>query len=51
MLPAGMFARLTNREGGMATLVLPSGEIRQVSVESAAPTIGQVGNPGHQNVR
>jgi len=47
---AGMYARLTNREGGMATLVLPSGEIRQVSVECRA-TIGQVGNPDHQNIR
>jgi len=27
---AGMYARLTNKEGGWATLVFPSGEIRQV---------------------
>ncbi|MBX3352248.1 MAG: 50S ribosomal protein L2 [Phycisphaeraceae bacterium] len=47
---AGMYARLTNREAGMATLVLPSGEIRQVSVDCLA-TIGQVGNTDHQNVR
>jgi len=44
---AGSSARLSNREGGLATLVLPSGEIRQVSVECRA-TVGQVGNPDHQ---
>jgi large subunit ribosomal protein L2 len=27
---AGMYARLTNKEGGYATLVMPSGEIRRV---------------------
>ncbi|MCE9590468.1 MAG: 50S ribosomal protein L2 [Planctomycetes bacterium] len=47
---AGTYARLTNKEGGWATLVFPSGEIRQVSVECRA-TIGQVGNLDHQNVR
>ena len=47
---AGSGARLTNREGGWATLVLPSGEIRQVSVECRA-TIGLVGNTDHQNVK
>ena len=47
---AGSYARLSNREGRWATLVLPSGEIRQVSVECRA-TIGQVGNTDHQNVR
>lgn len=47
---AGSYARLSNREGQWATLVLPSGEIRQVSVECRA-TIGQVGNTDHQNVR
>ena len=41
---AGMFARLTNKEGAYATLVLPSGEIRRVPLECRA-TIGQVGNP------
>ena len=34
---------------GAGTLVLPSGEIRQVSVECRA-TIGQVGNAEHENV-
>ncbi len=46
---AGAYARLSNKEGKWATLVLPSGEIRQVSVECRA-TIGQVGNTDHQNV-
>jgi large subunit ribosomal protein L2 len=46
---AGAGARLSNREGRWATLVLPSGEIRQVSVECRA-TIGQLGNTDHQNV-
>ncbi len=43
---AGTYARLTNREGKWATLVFPSGEMRQVSVNSRA-TIGQVGNTDH----
>ncbi|MCC6579962.1 MAG: 50S ribosomal protein L2 [Phycisphaeraceae bacterium] len=47
---AGMYARLTNKEERWATLVLPSGEIRQVAVECMA-TIGQVGNTDHMNVR
>lgn len=47
---AGTTARLMNKEGKWATLVLPSGEIRQVSVECRA-TIGQVGNADHQHVR
>jgi len=47
---AGTTARLMNKEGKWATLILPSGEIRQVSLECRA-TIGQVGNTDHQNVR
>ncbi len=47
---AGSLARLTNKEGRWATLVFPSGEIRQVSVNCRA-TIGQVGNTDHQNVK
>ncbi len=47
---AGAAARLSNREGRLATVVLPSGEIRQVSVECRA-TIGQLGNTDHQNVK
>lgn len=47
---AGSYARLTNKEGGYATLVLPSGEQRMVSTDCRA-TIGQVGNTDHQNRR
>ena len=47
---AGTAVRLTNKEGKWATLVLPSGEIRQVSINCRA-TIGQVGNTDHQNVK
>ena len=47
---AGAFARLTNKEGRWATLVFPSGEMRQLSINCRA-TIGQVGNTDHQNVR
>jgi large subunit ribosomal protein L2 len=47
---AGAGARLSNKEGQWATLVLPSGEIRQVSLDCRA-TIGQVGNIDHQNVK
>ncbi|MEM1027079.1 MAG: 50S ribosomal protein L2 [Planctomycetota bacterium] len=43
---AGTSARLTNREGQWATLVFPSGETRQVSVNCRA-TIGVVGNSDH----
>lgn len=47
---AGTYAQLTNKEGRWATLRLPSGEVRQVSLECRA-TVGQVGNTDHQNVR
>lgn len=47
---AGSSARLTNRDERYATLVLPSGETRRVSVECRA-TVGQVGNTDHQNRR
>ncbi len=47
---AGMSARLTNKEGRFATIVLPSGEIRQVSLECRA-TIGPVGNEDHALVK
>lgn len=40
---AGMYAKLSNKEGAYATLVLPSGEIRRVPIDCKA-TIGQVGN-------
>ncbi len=45
---AGASARLLAREGEWATLVMPSGEMRQVRVECRA-TIGQIGNLDHQN--
>lgn len=45
---AGASARLLAREGDWATLVMPSGEMRQVRAECRA-TIGQVGNADHQN--
>ncbi|MEM9419556.1 MAG: 50S ribosomal protein L2 [Planctomycetota bacterium] len=47
---AGNTARLTNREEKWATIVLPSGETRQVSVECKA-TIGEVGNSDHNRVK
>lgn len=47
---AGASCRLLAREGDWATLVMPSGEMRQVRVECRA-TIGQVGNLDHQNLK
>jgi len=47
---AGTYARLTNKEAGWATLVFPSGEIRQISLRCRA-TIGQVGNQEHANIK
>jgi large subunit ribosomal protein L2 len=44
---AGTYARLSNKEGDYATLVLPSGEMRKVHIECRA-TIGQVGNGDHR---
>lgn len=46
---AGSFAQLVAKEGGVAQLRLPSGEIRRVSVDCMA-TVGQVGNSEHENV-
>src|SRR3977135_672882 len=45
---AGAQAQLVSREGGLALLKLPSGEIRKVRVECMA-TVGQVGNVEHEN--
>jgi large subunit ribosomal protein L2 len=45
---AGAQAQLISKEGGIALLKLPSGEIRRVPVECMA-TIGQVGNVEHEN--
>jgi large subunit ribosomal protein L2 len=47
---AGASARLVAREGDWATLLMPSGEMRQVRVECRA-TIGQIGNTDHQNIQ
>ena len=47
---AGSSARLIAREGEWVTLLMPSGEMRQIRVECRA-TIGQVGNADHQHVR
>ena len=46
---AGAQVQLISKEGDVALLKLPSGEVRRVPVESMA-TIGQVGNVDHENV-
>ena len=46
---AGAQAQLISKEGDLALLKLPSGEVRKVLVDCAA-TIGQVGNVEHENV-
>src|SRR3954466_3974737 len=46
---AGAQAQLVSKEGGLALLKLPSGEVRRVQVECMA-TVGQVGNVEHENV-
>jgi large subunit ribosomal protein L2 len=46
---AGAQAQLVSKEGGIALLKLPSGEVRRVQLECMA-TIGQVGNLEHENV-
>ena len=47
---AGTSAQLMAKEGGMATLRLPSGEMRMVRAECRA-TVGEIGNADHQNVK
>ena len=47
---AGSSARLLARDGQWATLVMPSGEMRQVRSQCRA-TLGAVGNAEHQNLR
>lgn len=44
---AGSYAKLTNKEGEYATLVLPSGEVRRVGIDNRA-TIGEIGNGDHR---
>jgi large subunit ribosomal protein L2 len=46
---AGTQAQLVSKEGGLALVKLPSGEVRKVQVDCMA-TIGQVGNTDHGNV-
>jgi large subunit ribosomal protein L2 len=46
---AGTSIQLMAKEGDMATLRLPSGEMRQVRIECRA-TVGTIGNADHQNV-
>ena len=47
---AGGHANLVARDGDWATLVMPSGEMRQIRCECRA-TIGQLGNIDYQNIR
>lgn len=47
---AGIMAQLMAKEGKLALLRLPSGELRNVPVECMA-TVGQVGNIEHENVK
>ncbi len=46
---AGQVVQMMAREGGYATLRLPSGEVRRVP-ETCYATIGQVGRIEHENV-
>ena len=47
---AGTSIQLMAKDGDMATLRLPSGEMRLVRAECRA-TVGTIGNPDHQNVK
>jgi large subunit ribosomal protein L2 len=47
---AGTGIQLMAKEGGMATLRLPSGEMRMVRADCRA-TVGTIGNADHQNVK
>jgi len=46
---AGTQAQLVSREGGVALMKLPSGEVRRISTDCMA-TVGVVGNSDHENV-
>ena len=46
---AGIMAQLMAKEGNLALIRLPSGELRNVPVNCMA-TVGQVGNIDHENV-
>ena len=47
---AGTAIQLMAKEGEMATLRLPSGEMRMVRAECRA-TVGSLSNPDHQNIK
>ena len=47
---AGTGIQLMAKEGGMATLRLPSGEMRMIRSDCRA-TVGTIGNADHQNVK
>jgi large subunit ribosomal protein L2 len=47
---AGASIQLMAKEGDLATLRLPSGEMRQVRTECRA-TVGAIGNADHQNIK
>jgi large subunit ribosomal protein L2 len=47
---AGSSVQLMAKEGGMATLRLPSGEMRMVR-DTCRATVGVIGNADHQNVK
>ncbi|MBR2338168.1 MAG: 50S ribosomal protein L2 [Clostridia bacterium] len=47
---AGVMAQLIGKENNMAMIRLPSGEMRNISLNCMA-TIGQVGNIEHENVK
>jgi large subunit ribosomal protein L2 len=47
---AGTSAQLMAREGNLATLRLPSGEMRMIHIDCLA-TVGEVGNAEHENQR
>ena len=47
---AGASVQLMAKDGDMATLRLPSGEMRLVRAECRA-TVGVIGNADHQNVK
>jgi len=46
---AGAAAQLVSKEGAMALVKLPSGEVRKILMDCMA-TIGQVGNIDHENI-
>lgn len=47
---AGTYAMIAAKEGKYAQLRLPSGEVRLV-LQNCCATVGQVGNPEHENIQ